>query len=261
MIVEVAQQPAYLIHRQDYRESSLLLDVFSFDFGMLRLVAKGAKRSKIFPNSILQPFQPLLLGWKGHSDLKNLVSAESVKRLPLLKGEQLYCGFYINELMQKLVHACEPFPALFLNYAEALFRLSANEQVEPELRRFELTLLSSLGILPDLEVDAHTSLPIDEQLSYQWVADVGFISELIFASAIEQRTGYAIQPVDTHQFKGSELLGIAVREFDRVSVLNASKKLSRLLINQQLNGRTLRSRDLIILARKSNVSRNRKHLS
>ena len=246
-------QPAYLIHRQDYRESSLLLDVFTLNNGMMRLVAIGGRRSKTTPAALLQPFQPLLLNWAGQAELKNLVSAEVATHLPFLKGERLYCGFYLNELIQKLIHPGEPFPDLFAAYAETLHSLTAGLDLEPDLRRFEFVLLATLGMLPDCSICSVDNTPILPDQQYQWVPEMGFIEETQFTSYMEKATGYTVMPQPQNSFSGAALLGVQAQFFDDKEVLFASKKLTRLILHQLLKGRTLRSRDLIIQARKSNA--------
>jgi DNA repair protein RecO (recombination protein O) len=220
---------------------------------MMRLVAKGVKRVKTTPVALLQPFQPLLLNWSGRGELKNLLNVEIATPLPFLKGERLYCGFYLNELIHKLIHPDDPFPDLFAAYAETLHSLTAGLEPEPYLRRFELVLLSTLGMLPDFSVCSSDNTPIDPIKNYQWVPEMGFIEELHFSSFMAKVTGYSVSPQPQHRFIGGYLLGIQTQNFENKDVLMASKRLARLLIHQLLKGRSLRSRDLIIQARKSNV--------
>ncbi|GLS03263.1 DNA repair protein RecO [Chitiniphilus shinanonensis] len=155
----VDAQPALVLHQQPYRETSRLLDVFSRDHGRVAIVARGAQRPGSQARAVLLGFQPLLLSWFGAGELKTLHAAEWQGGIAQLAGLPLLCGFYLNELLQRLLPRDAPNPPLFAAYFEAIQALSLlprepGAEVEPILRRFELALLSSLGYAPDWRITA-----------------------------------------------------------------------------------------------------------
>src|SRR5438445_9413576 len=114
--VRVAGQPGFVLHSYPYKETSLIVDVFSRDHGRIALVAKGAKRPHSKLRGVLQTFQPLSLGWSGKSEVRTLIAAEWVGGLLPLEKSALLCGFYLNELLVKLLARDDPHPALFDHY-------------------------------------------------------------------------------------------------------------------------------------------------
>lgn len=142
-------QPAYLIHRRDYRETSALIDVLTREHGLKALIAKGVRRPKSKLKGLLQANRPLLVSWAGKGELGNLIEAESAGPTWQLTGSSLYCGMYANELIGRLLQRDDPNPDAFDAYQEILAGLAhsndhAAEQ-EPMLRVFELKLLASMG--------------------------------------------------------------------------------------------------------------------
>ncbi len=138
-------QPAFVLHTYAYRETSLIVEAFTSEYGRVAMVARGAKRPRSELRGLLQGFQPLLLSWAGQQELKTLVKAEWRGGLPLVGGAALLCGFYLNELLLKLLPREDPHPRLFASYESALGDLAAGAEQAPVLRRFELTLLTELG--------------------------------------------------------------------------------------------------------------------
>src|SRR5882672_12398089 len=113
-------QPAYVLHTYPYRETSLIVESFVAPFGRVAMVARGAKRPRSELRGLLNAFQPLLLSWAGAAELKTLIRAEWRGGMPLPGGSALLCGFYLNELVLKLLAREDPHPALFYEYAAAL---------------------------------------------------------------------------------------------------------------------------------------------
>jgi len=152
----VELQDAFVLHRRPYQNSSLLLEVYTPDFGRMGLVARGARRAKSPWRGLLQPFTPLLLSWQGRGELHTLIHAEEAQSALALHSQSLLCGFYLNELLMRLSERQDPLPELFSLYHHALLQLSENnlETLESVLRLFELRLLSLLGYglqLPERE--------------------------------------------------------------------------------------------------------------
>lgn len=143
-------EPALILHRRPYRETSLLLEVFTRDSGRLGIVARGAKRRNA---ALLQPFVPLLLRWGGRGELRTLKQAEPRGRLDLPQGRSLISAFYLNELLLRLIHRDDPHPELFQRYEQTLVSLSEPAEIEWTLRLFERDLLDALGYGLSLESD------------------------------------------------------------------------------------------------------------
>jgi DNA repair protein RecO (recombination protein O) len=229
MSAGVRQEPAYVIHRRPYRETSLLVDVFALGHGRISLVARGATSPKSPLKAQLQPFQPLLLDWSGRSDLKTLTQAEN-RRGPLIAGGQaLYCGFYLNELLQLLLPGGDPHPELFAAYIQALESLAEEQDIEPVLRRFERALCDSLGY------------------GFRW-------GETDQGAGVQAQQRYCYDPqqgivaVPTGQsiggLSGEALLALDAGDLESAEARRTAKRVMRTLIDFLLQGRPLKSRDL-----------------
>src|SRR5690606_32386628 len=181
MSTRVEHQPAFILHRRPYRETSWLLDVVTPDYGKLSMVAKGARRGKAPDASLYQPFQPLLISWFGKSDLKTLSGLEARRLAPEvqelqrqdLSGQWLFAGFYLNELLELLLVEQEPSPYLFALYEAALLGLRAQEPLEPLLRYFEKNLLEELGVGASFDQEADTGDLIEAGVNYLFVPQKG----------------------------------------------------------------------------------------
>src|SRR5260370_33338727 len=138
-------QQAFVLHAYAYRETSLIVEVLTQGYGRVALVARGAKRPRSELRGVLQAFQPLTLSWAGSGELKTLIHAEWRGGLPLVCGSALLCGFYLNELLLKLLPREDPHPRLFDAYESALSRLANGAAQAPVLRPFELRLPAALG--------------------------------------------------------------------------------------------------------------------
>ncbi|MET0963883.1 MAG: DNA repair protein RecO [Noviherbaspirillum sp.] len=162
----VANQPAFVLHSYPYKETSLIVDVFTRDHGRVALVAKGAKRPHSKLRGVLQTFQPLAVGWSGKSEVRTLTSAEWLGGMLPLEKAALLCGFYLNELLVKLLARDDPHPALFDHYVAALNSLAHQEAAPIVLRRFELALLKETGVAGDIAVDARSREPVSPEAWY-----------------------------------------------------------------------------------------------
>src|SRR6266699_5404611 len=145
---------AFILHGYPYRETSLLLETFTRAFGRVSMVARGARSPRSPLRGVLLAFQPLALSWFGKGELRTLARAEWVGGQPLLQGEALMCGFYLNELLLRLLPREDPHEALFDAYSEALARLSAAQSFPAVLRSFEKRRLAELGYAPLLDREA-----------------------------------------------------------------------------------------------------------
>lgn len=154
----VALEPAFLLSLRPYRDSSQLLEAFSLRHGRIGLVARGARGPKSRLRGVLQPFTPLLLSWSQRGELGSLQSAEAEKASTVLSGERVFYGWYLNELLLRLLQRQDPHPTLYAIYVALLPELAGSEaQAQAALRVFEKRLLAELGyglLLPaDLQPD------------------------------------------------------------------------------------------------------------
>src|SRR5512145_1710613 len=156
---KVDSQPAFVLHTYPFRETSLIVEVFSRDFGRVALMARGARRPRSALRGLLLAFQPLELGWAGRGEVQTLMKAEWQGGQPLLTGRALFCGYYLNELLMHLLPREDAHERLFSVYAETLRRFAGRLQ-EADLRCFERALLQELGYGLTLERDAKGA-PID----------------------------------------------------------------------------------------------------
>jgi DNA repair protein RecO (recombination protein O) len=241
-------QPAYVLHSYPYRETSLILDVFSQNHGRVALIARGARRPRSALRGVLLAFQPLLLSWAGKSELRTLHKAEWQGGLPQLKGTALLCGFYLNELMVKLLPRDDPHEALYGAYAETLRALNSQPDAAAWLRRFEKKLLKELGYALTLDHDVATGEPIVAAYSYRYVVEHGPVCSADEARA-ESRTGaaFATGGVSEKQLElaGLTLLDMGNDDYSNPVTMQQSKALMRMLINHYLGEQTLNTRQLL----------------
>lgn len=228
----VDQQPSFVLHTHPWRETSLIVEVFSRDYGRMALVAKGARRPMSAMRGLIMAFQPLLLDWSGGGEVKTLVRGEWQGGQPLLMGRGLMCGYYLNELMVKLTAREDPHPNVFLEYAEAIDALARNASPAPILRRFELALLRELGYGVGLDADADTGAPVDPTRRYAYIIEKG---PALLPDGADGAPGVS----------GQTLLDMAESVFVRGETISESKVLLRMLINHYLNGQPLQSRRVL----------------
>jgi DNA repair protein RecO (recombination protein O) len=139
-------EPAYLLNRRPYSDSSLLLEAITREHGRIGLVARGARGVKSKLRGVLQPFNPLLLSWNASGELATLSAAESAGPALLLAGERVFYGWYLNELLLRLLQRADAHPAVFDAYALAVQQLPGElEHAQDALRIFEKALLAELG--------------------------------------------------------------------------------------------------------------------
>ncbi|TNF57343.1 MAG: DNA repair protein RecO [Burkholderiales bacterium] len=169
-----AEQLAFVLHRYDWSESSLILEVFAREHGRVALVAKGVKRPTSQFRSVLLPLQPLMLGWGGDAEVRTLKSAQWVGGHVMPTGEALLSGSYLNELLLRLVARDDPHPQLFDHYALAVRLLSEQPQAQSlVLRAFELLLLREVGLLADLDREGSSLSAIEVQAHYVLTPELG----------------------------------------------------------------------------------------
>ncbi len=224
-------QQAYLLHRRPYRETSLLLEVFTREAGRKGLIARGARRGKSPLNGILQAFQDLLLSWSGRGDLGTLTQVEARGQPLRLAGRQLLSGFYLNELLMRLLHRHEPHPGLFDAYQLALDGLQRALPVEPVLRIFETRLLGALGYGLNLEHCIDDGEPLDPEASYHFQHDRG--------AWLSPPPG-----LDTIPVSGASLLALGEGNISEPGQLREAKQLLRQALRHHLGDKPLQSQRL-----------------
>ncbi|HUW38977.1 MAG TPA: DNA repair protein RecO [Rhodocyclaceae bacterium] len=229
-------QLAWILHSYPYSETSLILDVLSRDYGRLPLLARGARRPRSALRGVLQAFQPIELGWFGGGEVRTLAKAEWVGGMPLLGGAALMLGYYLNELLLKLLPREDAHPALFEAYAASLQALARGEPHESRLRLFEKTLLKELGYGLALERDALSGQPVRIGTSYRYLAERGPVE------ASPDEAGGTSQSI----LRGKTLLDLARDDYSDAQTLAESKALMRRLINHHLSGQPLQSRRVFI---------------
>ncbi|RLQ21502.1 DNA repair protein RecO [Seongchinamella sediminis] len=231
--MRVHLQPAYILHRRPYRDSSLILEVFCAEHGRLSLVSKGARRRSRGGSSsaLLQPFVPLLLSFSGRSEMKTLTQLEAAGPPFALRGERLFSGMYLNELLVRLLHRHDPHPRLFARYGNALAELSAEGGIEATLRRFELGLLDELGYHLSLAEDGLSGEGLEPGGWYHYEPDHGLVPGM--PGTDPARPAYA----------GADLLALARGEFDGPASATA-RRLLRQVLALHLGDAPLKSRDL-----------------
>jgi len=233
-------QPAYLLHSRPFRDTSLLLDFLTPDFGRLSAISRGARSAKSKTKSLLQPFTPIQISLSGKSELKSLRTVEVRGASISLKGDRLFSGLYMNEIIVRLFQSHEADPAFFSAYEDALQDLVKAELPEPVLRYFELTLLDTLGYGIDFSAEAQSHEAIDPEQRYYFQEGTGFIK-------VQPSGVYADDEVSTPSiFPGSDLLSIHARDFSLDATRKTAKLVIRGILNNHLGNNPLQSRSLFI---------------
>ncbi len=171
----ISDEPAYVLHRYDWSESSLILEVFTRHHGRIALVAKGAKKPSSNFRPILLPLQPLHLAYGGDTEIRTLKGAEWMGGHVMPTGDALMSGYYLNELLLNLLARDDPHPRLFDVYANVVQVIASEhgEALQAALRTFELLLLRDIGLLPLLDAQTMTLGGLDEMARYSLVPEGG----------------------------------------------------------------------------------------
>ena len=229
---KVAGQPAFVLHSYPYKETSLIIDLFTRDFGRVALIAKGAKRPHSQLRGVLQTFQPLSSSWVGKSELRTLTDAEWVGGMLPLEKTALLCGFYLNELLVKLLARDDAHPALFDHYVATLNQLAHNEPAPIVLRKFERALLKETGVSADLTRCTETRRPVQAGVVYVVDPERG------------PRPERAADPWP--RVAGKTLLDMEREDYQDSATQSQSKQLMRFLLAHHLGGAPLNTRQILI---------------
>jgi len=224
-----AVDEGYVLHTYPYRETSLLVEIYARGAGRMTLVARGARRPRSAMRGVLIAFQPLQLSWYGSGEVRTLIRAEWIGGQPLLQGAALLCGFYLNELLLRLLPREDPHEKLFDRYGEAMRGLASGAVTGPILRSFEKALLREIGYAMVLERDVAGDCGIDPAKTYTYDPEKGPLEVSAVASA-------------GMKLAGQTLLDIARDDFSSAVTQQQAKLLMRLLINHRLEHQPLKSR-------------------
>ena len=224
-------EPGFVLHAYPYKETSLVVEAFTRGFGRVGLLARGARRPRSMLRGVLLAFHPLRMTWSASAELGTLVSAEWDGGWRALAGTGLMCGFYLNELLLRLVPRDDPHEALFDAYGAALAQLASNVRQAAVLRGFERRMLAELGYAPVLDRDAATGAAIEPAKHYVYEAERG--------------------PVETGRTNGDSvisgrtLLDMAADNYDSPRTREEARRLMRVLIAERLAGQTLHTRAVL----------------
>lgn len=221
--------PAYVIHTRAYRDTSLIVDVFTASHGRLSLLVRGAKSGKVKKSLILQPFRKLHIAWAGRGELPVLSKVEEGGRALHLQGQALACGYYVNELVYHLLPRLEPATELFVEYWPVLEAIHSDTARDSALRKFEFSLLQQTGYAPLLGSEWNTGVHVVAEQRYRYRVPEG--PELTDSN-------------DGLMISGKTLLELDAHRFDALTDAREARDLARILIHYQLNGRELLSRSL-----------------
>ena len=227
----VEQQPAFVLHSYPWRETSLIVEALTRDFGRVALVARGAKRRTSQLRGLLSPFSALTLAWSGRGEVKTLIRAEWTGGLVPLRGDALLAGFYLNELVVRLLARADAHPQIFGAYMSALRALAAEQpHLDAAVRAFEFELLREIGYLPALDVCADGEA-VAPQARYRVDPQRGLVRA--------ERDG---EPVSV---SGATALAMAAGEFGAAPLAAEARAMMRTIIRYHLDGRPLNTRRIL----------------
>jgi len=226
-------QHAFVLHAYPYRETSLIVEAFTRGYGRVALVARGAKRPRSELRGLLQAFQPLLLSWSGQHELKTLLRAEWRGGLPRVGGSALLCGFYLNELLLKLLPREDPHAQLFDDYEAALADLAGGRDQALVLRRFEVRLLAAMGYALPLVRDADTGAPVDPTARYHYAFDRG------------PRRDAPVTGPRLPVVRGTTLIALSEQHYPDAATAAEAKRLMREVLDYYLEQRGVESRRVV----------------
>ena len=231
--MRVESEPGFILHTIPYRETSLLVDIFTLNYGRLRCVAKGFRKpNKKGIAKTLFPYTEHHFQWQGRGELKTLIQADPIQSPVFLAQESLFVGLYANELLYKLLHQNDPHQPLYHFYRQFMSHLSVSGLDQTELRRFEMLLLEELGYGLVLDAEAETGQAVSPEYLYYYIPDQGL-------KLLQDQTADSTQAL-----VGADIMALRKGEFEQPSVIRTAKQLTRQVIDFYLDGKELNSREL-----------------
>ena len=226
--MRITQQPAYVLHVRPWRETSLLLETFTRDFGRVGLIARGVRSARArLSRSALEPLQALRMDWSGRGELQTLTAVEPAGAPHVFRGDALLSAMYVNELLVRLTARNDSHPRLFDRYGELLDGLAGAPSLAWQLRCFERDLLAAIGYALQLDTAADTGEAIDSGRVYDYLPEEGPIGTGEHQGSVRVR--------------GSALLALARGTFPDVEDLAALRRLMRTVIGTHVGERGLQS--------------------
>ena len=225
-------QPAYVLHRRPYRETSCLLELLTPDHGRISVIARGVRKPRSSTQGLLQAFTPLLISWSGKGELMTMTNIEANGTAAQLRGNCLFAGLYLNELLMCLLQKWDAHPAIYKLYEKTLAALQSDTLEEKVLRTFEKGLLEELGygLLPKQGVSLDRTFLPDK--FYRFTQEQGFVLNEMEDSSLSSI------------FSGKSLLAIAKEEWEVPGALRDAKRLMRFVLAPLLGTREINSRKL-----------------
>lgn len=233
-------QPAYVLHHRPYRDTSRILELFTRDHGRVSVFARGARGGRKAAASLvsmLQPFNRLLVSWNGRGEAGQLTSAEFDGALATLPPDRLVSGFYLNELLLKLFARHDSHPEVFDLYGATIETLKHAADAVSPLRVFEKRLLEALGYGLALERDAISGAPIERGATYHYRLEQGAVRASDVADG-------------NFMFAGASLLSLAREDLVDARVCADARRLLRAALDRCLEGRELKSRQVMMALRR-----------
>ena len=240
MLPAAKDQPAYVLHRRAFRETSAIVELLTQDYGRVAAVVRGVKGGGRQRMSI-EPFTMVEVAWRGRGQMVTVIGSEAVQATHL-KGDALFAGLYVNELLIKTLEPQEPVEAVFGAYGATLTALAADENLEPALRLFEKGLLDELGYGLVFDVDIKTGLPIEADKTYQAVDGEGFHE--VGNGGDPSPEAHTRPSGREGTLTGAEIIAIANGDFTGSRARAAAKQVLRRALRQRLAGKRLNTREL-----------------
>jgi DNA repair protein RecO (recombination protein O) len=227
----IQNQSAWILHHRPFSNSSMILEIITFKHGRISLIAKGSRSAKSKFRGLLRPFMPLNISWFARTNLGTLTEAE-IQDAPIsLAGDALISGYYMNELLLKLLHKDDPQLDVFSLYSETIKKLSLTNQIAPLLRQFEIKLLELIGYALNLIEVVDSQIAINSSSYYEYKPDMGLFM-------VENKQG-------AMTFLGSQLQSIQKQNFECEDTLRCANRLLKNIISYQLGGKKLMTRKVI----------------
>jgi len=227
---EVQLEPGYVLHLRPYRNTSLIVECLTGRLGRQTLIAQGARRAESRQRSLLQPFGPLRLSWVRRGEMGRLTHVESAANSGQLSGDGLLAGYYLNELLLRLVSRGDPNEQILSCYSSCLDQLSKSRRVARALRLFELALLDALGVGIDLVRDYRSGEPIEADREYLFEHESGLTASGVNASMTT--------------YSGKNLISLREHELEDAASQKAARQLLGGILKVHLGERPLKTREV-----------------
>ena len=227
---QVLLERGFVLHQRAYRNTSQLLECLTATHGRVALVAHGSRRgARNSPRALLQPFAPLRLSWLRRGELGRLTHVEAETQSYELASQHLLAGFYVNELLLRLLARGDPNSDVFSCYSRCLAQLAVRASVARTLRLFELQALRALGYGLELQNDTETGEPLQAESRYVFELERG--PRIALSSSLQAET-----------YVGHELISLRDETLEDDASLRAAQRLLGRVLKTYLGERPLKSR-------------------